>query len=172
VPPALERRRVEQAVGLIQAEAPRAQIVLLTVFAGRSPRGAARTDRAIVAAARAADSAVIIIDPLAAEWRYAHVRDGLHPTAAGSAWIAGRVAASLREYGVHPAPTGARRRAIICDSATASLRRRSGQSSGRHRTGGRDQAETNQRPAPGRLLGLDRSAVACGHLPDNGQPQA
>jgi lysophospholipase L1-like esterase len=137
VPPALERRRVEQAVGLIQAEAPRAQIVLLTVFAGRSPRAAAsRTDLAIGQAARATDRTVIIIDPLAAGWRYPHVRDGLHPTAAGSAWIAGRVAAILREHGVRPAPTDAGRGAIICGSATASLRRRWGQSSGRHRLGG------------------------------------
>jgi lysophospholipase L1-like esterase len=127
VPPALERRRVEQAVGVIRAEAPGAKIVLLTVFPGRSHRGASRTDRAIVAAARAADPAVIIIDPLAAGWRYAHVRDGLHPTAAGSAWIAGRVAAVLREHGVRPAPTGAGRGAIICDLATARLRRRPGQ---------------------------------------------
>ena len=137
VPPALERRRVEQAVGLIQAEAPRAQIVLLTVFAGRSPRPAAsRTDLTIGQAARATDRTVIIIDPLAAGWRYPHVRDGLHPTAAGSAWIAGRVAAILLEHGVRPAPTGAGRGAIICDSAPVSLRRRPGRSSGRHRTGG------------------------------------
>ena len=136
VPPALERRRVEQAVGLIQAEAPRAQIVLLTVFAGRSPRAAAsRTDLTIGQAARATDRSVIIIDPLAAGWRYPHVRDGLHPTATGSAWIAGRVAAILREHGVRPAPTGAGRGAIICDSAPASLRRRPGRSSGRHRIG-------------------------------------
>ena len=67
VPPALERQRVEQAVGVIRADAPRAKIVLLTVFAGRSHAAAAsRTDRAIVTAARAADPAVIIIDPLAA----------------------------------------------------------------------------------------------------------
>ena len=118
VPPALERRRVEQAVGVIRAEAPRAKIVLLTVFPGRSHRGAYRTDLAIVAAARAADPAVIIIDPLTAGWRYAHVRDGLHPTAAGSAWIAGRVAAVLREHGVRPAPVSAGPGAIICDPAT------------------------------------------------------
>jgi acyl-CoA thioesterase I len=120
VPPALERRRVEQAVGAIRAEAPRAQIVLLTVFPGRSHRMAAyRTDLAIVAAARAADPAAIIIDPLTAGWRYAHVRDGLHPTAAGSAWIAGRVVAVLREYGVRPAAVSDGRGAIICDPATA-----------------------------------------------------
>jgi hypothetical protein len=45
VPPRLEQRRVEQAVALIRAEAPRARIGLLTVFAGRSPSAAAyRTD--------------------------------------------------------------------------------------------------------------------------------
>jgi acyl-CoA thioesterase-1 len=176
VPPALERHRVEQAVGLIHAEAPRAQIVLLTVFPGRSHRAAAsRTDLAIVAAARAADPDVIIIDPLAAGWKYAHVRDGLHPTAAGSAWIAGRVAAVLREYGVRPAPVSARRGAIICDPATARLRRRPGQ--GRVRVPGcpglqSRQAETQQRPAAGRLLGPDRPAVTRGHLPDDGQPEA
>ena len=39
VPPRLEQRRVEQAVALIHAEAPRARIALLTVFARhvRSP---------------------------------------------------------------------------------------------------------------------------------------
>ena len=120
VPPALERRRVAQAVGAIRAEAPRAKIVLLTVFPGRSHRMAAyRTDLAIVAAARAADPAVIIIDPLTAGWRYAHVRDGLHPTAAGSAWIAGRVVAVLREYGVRPVAVSDGRGAIVCDPATA-----------------------------------------------------
>jgi hypothetical protein len=64
VPPAPERQRVEQAIAAIRAAAPRARIVLLTVFGGRSPAAAAsRTDRAIVTAARAADRAVIIIDP-------------------------------------------------------------------------------------------------------------
>jgi lysophospholipase L1-like esterase len=120
VSPGLERRRVEQAVALIQAEAPQARIVLLTVFAGRSPRAAAdRTDQAIVQAARSADRTVIIIDPLAAGWTYSRVRDGLHPTAAGSAWIAGRVEAILREHGVRPAPAVPGRPALICDSATA-----------------------------------------------------
>jgi acyl-CoA thioesterase I len=108
VPPGLERQRVRQAVDMIRAEAPRARIALLTVFPGRSPAAAAyRTDRAIVTAARAADRSVIIIDPLTGRWRYAHVRDDLHPTAAGSAWIAGQVAAVLRAAGVRPAPAPA-----------------------------------------------------------------
>lgn len=120
VPPELERQRVERAIALIRAEAPRARIALLTVFAGRSPRAAAyRTDLTIVAAARSADRAAIIIDPLTAGWRFPHVRDGLHPTAAGSAWIAGQVAAILRDRGVRPAPAsaGIGPGPIVCDHA-------------------------------------------------------
>jgi acyl-CoA thioesterase I len=118
VPPGLERQQVRQAIDVIRAEAPRARIALLTVFRGRSPAAMAyRTDRAIVTAARAADRSVIIIDPLTGGWRYSHVRDGLHPTAAGSAWIAGQVAAVLREAGVRPAsaPAAGQPVPIICD---------------------------------------------------------
>jgi lysophospholipase L1-like esterase len=119
VPPRLERRRAEQAVALIHAEAPRAKIALLTVFTGRFRSPAAyRTDHAIVSGGTAADRNVIIIDPLAAGWTFARSRDGFHPSAYGSAWIAHKVAGILREHGVLPAP---RRRdavagAIICDS--------------------------------------------------------
>jgi lysophospholipase L1-like esterase len=117
VPLSLERRRVEQAVALIHAEAPHARIALLTVFAGRSPSaGAYRTDHAIVTAGRAADRNVIIIDPLAAGWTFPRSRDGLHPTAPGSTWIAGQVAGSLREHGVRPAaPQPGKAGTIICD---------------------------------------------------------
>ncbi len=119
VAPRLEQRRVEQAVALIRAEAPRTQIALLTVFAGpaRSP-AAYRTDRAIVTAARTADRNVIIMDPLVAGWTFSRVRDGLHPTAAGSAWIARKVAAILRGYAVLPAPARTQG-TTICDSAQA-----------------------------------------------------
>ena len=70
-------------------------------------------------AARAADHAVIIIDPPTGRWRFPHMRDGLHPTAAGSAWIAGQVAAVLREQGVRPAPAPASglRGPVVCDHA-------------------------------------------------------
>ena len=107
VPARLEQRRVTQAIALIRAEAPRARIALLTVFPGRSHRAAAdRTDRAIVTAAKAADRQVIIMDPLAAGWSFGHVPGGLHPTAAGSAWIAAKVAGILREDGVRPVVPG------------------------------------------------------------------
>jgi lysophospholipase L1-like esterase len=120
VPPALEQQRVAQVVTMIRAEAPTARIVLLTVFAGQPPSAAAyRTDRVIVTAARAADRAVIIIDPLTGKWSFPRVRDGLHPTAAGSAWIAGQVAAILRDHGVRPVPPPVRpgRDPIVCDGA-------------------------------------------------------
>jgi lysophospholipase L1-like esterase len=120
VPPELEQLRVRQAIAAIRAQAPGARIALLTVFPGRSPAAAAyRTDRAIVTAARAADRAVIIIDPLTEGWRYSHVRDGLHPTAAGSAWIAAQVAAILRDHGIHPAPapSAGQPAPIVCDHA-------------------------------------------------------
>ena len=116
VPPAVERQRVTQAIDLIRAQAPAARIALLTVFASsRSASPAAsRTDQAIVAAARAADHSVIIIDPLTGRWSFPRVRDGLHPTAAGSAWIAGQVAAVLDDHGVRPATGPA---PVICDHA-------------------------------------------------------
>jgi lysophospholipase L1-like esterase len=115
VPPRLEERRVTQVIALIRAEAPRTRIGLLSVFPGRSRSAAAyRTDRAIVTAGIAADRNVIIMDPLAQGWTFPHVRDGLHPTAAGDAWIAGQVAGILRARGVLPAPM--RRGAVICDA--------------------------------------------------------
>ena len=107
VPPGLERQRVEQTVALIKAQAPRARIALITVFAGRSrPPSLYRTDQAIVTGATAADPQVIIMDPLASGWRFPRARDGLHPSPLGDAWIAGKVAGILRQYGVRPAPPG------------------------------------------------------------------
>ena len=113
VPPGLERDRVEQAIARIRAEAPQARIALLTVFAGRSrPPAIYRTDEAIVAGGMAADPQVIIMDPLASGWRFPHARDGLHPSPQGDAWIAGKVAGILRQYGMRPAPAG--RAAALC----------------------------------------------------------
>jgi len=115
VPPARERRQVEQAIALIRGAAPQARIALLTVFTRRSPPPAAyRTDRVIVRAARAADRRVMIIDPLTAGWVFSRARDGLHPTAAGSAWIASQVAAILGQHGVRPVRIGAGQPPVIC----------------------------------------------------------
>jgi lysophospholipase L1-like esterase len=124
VPAALEQLRVKQVIAQIRAEVPDAGIALITVFAGRLHRPAAyQTDRTIIAAARAADPSVIIMDPLAGPWKFARVRDGLHPTAAGSKWIAGQVSQILEGRGVQPvlAPRGAgvtpggRPKNIVCD---------------------------------------------------------
>jgi lysophospholipase L1-like esterase len=110
VPPNVERHEVEQTIDEIRAQAPNARIALLTVFAG--PSAPARpslylTDHAIVAAGRAADPNVIIMDPLTGRWRFQHAHNGLHPTAAGDAWIARKVAAILRAHGVFPDPATA-----------------------------------------------------------------
>jgi len=113
VPPDLERVRVEQTVAAIRAQAPGAQIALVTVFAGRKHRPALyQIDQAIVAGATAADPRVIIMDPLAAGWQFPRARDGLHPSPLGDAWIAGTVAGILRRHGVRPAPGG--RDAALC----------------------------------------------------------
>jgi lysophospholipase L1-like esterase len=105
VPVSLERRRVAQAVALIRAQAPQARIALVTVFPGRTHLAAARrTDQAIVTAGTAADRQVIVMDPLTGDWKFVRVHAGLHPTAAGDAWIAATVAGILREHGVSAQP--------------------------------------------------------------------
>jgi lysophospholipase L1-like esterase len=126
VSPGLERRRVQQAIAMIRAEAPRARIALLTVFTGRSRspatyRRARATDRAIVTAGTAADPHAIIMDPLAAGWEFPRTRDGLHPTVKGNEWIARTVAGILRRDGVLAAraglaPRGRMAAPVICDS--------------------------------------------------------
>jgi lysophospholipase L1-like esterase len=126
VPAGVEQVRVKQVLAQIRAAVPDAGIAIITVFAGRLHRPAAyQTDRTIVAAARAADPAVIIMDPLAVPhpWKFARVRDGLHPTAAGSKWIAGQVSQILQGRGVQPVlaargagvSPGGRAENIVCD---------------------------------------------------------
>jgi acyl-CoA thioesterase-1 len=134
VPAALEEQRVGAAVDLIRAAAPRARIGLLTTF-GFTPEGSpalARTDHAIIAGGTAADRRVIVMDPLAGRWAYPRAGGhGLHPTAAGDAWIARTVAASLGAHGVRPGPASSAA-PVICDvsvgvsghAGAAALRRR------------------------------------------------
>lgn len=124
-PARLERRSVSRTLALIHSLAPKALIGVVTVFPGRSPRlTAARTDSAIVSAARATDHHVIVMDPLTGGWRYARAADGLHPTAAGDAQIARDVRDSLAARGV--AAASGERSPIVCASgpAGASLRER------------------------------------------------
>jgi acyl-CoA thioesterase I len=116
VPAGLERRRVRGDVDLIKAAAPGARIALLTTFAsaaGGSP-ALRQTDQAIVTGGKTADPKVIVMDPLAGRWTFSRAADGLHPTAAGDAWIAHAVAGSLLAHGVRPAPA-ASTAPVICD---------------------------------------------------------
>jgi acyl-CoA thioesterase I len=118
LPAGLERRRVGAAVNLIRAAAPAARVALVTTFAS-SPDGSPalrRIDRAIVTAGTAADPSVIIMDPLAGRWTFPRAADGLHPTAAGDAWIAHTVAALLLARGVRPAPLTSAV-PVICDAS-------------------------------------------------------
>ena len=121
VPQAPERAGVRATLGLIQAAAPGARVALLTVFA-LPPGGTQalrRTDQVIVTTATSADPKVIIMDPLAGQWEFQHANGGrgLHPTATGDAWIAGKVLAILRAYGVRPVPATSATQPVICDAS-------------------------------------------------------
>jgi hypothetical protein len=118
VPLATERRAVERDIAQIRAEDPSARIALITVFTTPDGTTAAdrSTDRAIVSAAESADGDVIVMDPLTGHWNFPHAYDGrgLHPTAAGDAWIAGKVASILGAHGVHAAAGNSD--PVVCDS--------------------------------------------------------
>ena len=77
-----------------------------------------------MAAARAADPGVIIMDPLTGHWKFQHADDGLHPTAAGDAWIAGKVASILRAHGIVAARADRGGRPVICDLGVRAQARR------------------------------------------------
>jgi hypothetical protein len=120
VPAGIERQQVLRTIAQIRAEAPHAAIGLVTVFTSPArpiPGRFYRTDAAIVAAARAADPNAIIMDPLTGQWAYQHADGGLHPTAAGDAWIAGKVEAILRAHGIvgRPAATALAAAPTLCD---------------------------------------------------------
>jgi hypothetical protein len=56
------------------------------------------------------------MDPLAGDWTFPRAGDGLHPTAAGDAWISHTVAGILLAHGVRPAPvTSTSTSPVICD---------------------------------------------------------
>jgi lysophospholipase L1-like esterase len=116
VPTGLEQRRVRAAVDLIRGAVPSARIGLVTTFAypsGGSP-ALYRTDQAIVTAGTAADPGVIVMNPLVDDWTFPRAGDGLHPTAAGDAWIARTVAGILLAHGERPAPVTSTA-PVICD---------------------------------------------------------
>jgi len=111
------------------AAAPGARVALLTVFAVApgGTRALRQTDHVIVTAATATDPGVIIMDPLASQWKFQHANGGLHPTAAGDAWIARKVLAILRAYGVRPVPAATGAQPVIC-AATAGEKQAAGAS--------------------------------------------
>jgi lysophospholipase L1-like esterase len=96
----LIKQQVESLIAMIRRVAPRARLAFLTVFPrGGAPSGPAwATDQAIVAAARHADPAIEVFDPLAGHWHFPRIGDHLHPTPAGHRWIAERLAAGLRSH--------------------------------------------------------------------------
>jgi lysophospholipase L1-like esterase len=115
--PSAEEAQVRRTLAFIRARAPQARIALLTVFTMPSRHVSARLvniDNEIVSAARAADPKVIIMDPLTGHWNFARVDDGLHPSAAGDAWIAHKVGAILAAHGIYPEPRSASA-PVICD---------------------------------------------------------
>jgi acyl-CoA thioesterase I len=97
----LIRTRVESLIATVRREAPDARLAVLTVFPrGRPTPATVATDQAIVAAARHADPAVIVFDPIASHWQFPRIHDHLHPTPAGHEWIARKLADGLRGRGV------------------------------------------------------------------------
>lgn len=105
-PPAREMRRVRATVSLIRSAAPAAQIALITTFTWAFVRGTPalhRLDRAIVTAAGQVDPQAIIMNPLTGRWSFDRENGGLHPSAAGDAWIAGKVGSILAAHGVRGA---------------------------------------------------------------------
>jgi lysophospholipase L1-like esterase len=122
VPAAAERRRVAATLSYVRARVPRARIALITVFtaAGAGPHLAAaeRTDAAIVSVAAAFSS--VVMNPLTQDWTFQRaVRGGLHPSAAGDAQIAEKVAGVLHARGVLPAPAADHGAPLICQSGFA-----------------------------------------------------
>jgi lysophospholipase L1-like esterase len=174
VPAGVEHRQVLRTIDLIRADDPRARIALLTVFSlptGPSP-ALYRTDRVIVTAARDADPHVIIMDPLTGHWKFQRAHDGLHPTAAGDAWIARKVASILRADGIAaslPTVTSA----VICDlgvRAKAVLPVRRGSRRRWRRTGpGRGARRGSGRLARRRTRWRRRARPPAGTLPRGGR---
>jgi lysophospholipase L1-like esterase len=97
----LIRARVESLIARVHRECPRSRLAVLTVFPRGVPTPATRaTDQAIVAAARHADPAIIVFDPITSRWQFPRIGDHLHPTPAGHEWIANQLAGGLRADGV------------------------------------------------------------------------
>jgi acyl-CoA thioesterase I len=94
------RGQVESLIAAVHRECPQSRLAVLTVFPRGNPNAATvATDQTIVAAARHADPAVIVFDPITSHWHFPRIGDQLHPTPAGHEWIAHRLARGLRAGG-------------------------------------------------------------------------
>lgn len=105
-PLAVEARRVRGFWAALRRALPASRLATITVFApGRRPGPRLRAlDRVIVHSARAADPALLVMDPAALGWRFHREHPGgLHPSAGGDRQIAGWVLAFLRAHGIRPA---------------------------------------------------------------------
>jgi acyl-CoA thioesterase I len=97
----LIRTQVESLIATVRRECPQSRLAVLTVFPRGNPNQATvATDQAIVAAARHADPAVIVFDPITSHWQFPRIGDHLHPTPAGHEWIAHKLADGLHADGV------------------------------------------------------------------------
>jgi acyl-CoA thioesterase I len=96
----LIRTQVESLIATIHRECPRSRLAVLTVFPRGKPNAATvATDQTIVAAARQADPAILVFDPITSHWQFPRIGDQLHPTPAGHEWIAHRLARGLHAGG-------------------------------------------------------------------------
>jgi lysophospholipase L1-like esterase len=96
----LIRAQVESLITAVHRECPQSRLAVLTVFPRGNPNAAAvATDQTIVAAARHADPAIIVFDPITSHWHFPRLGDQLHPTPAGHEWIARQLARGLHADG-------------------------------------------------------------------------
>jgi acyl-CoA thioesterase I len=127
----LIRARVESLIAGVHRECPRSRLAVLTVFPRGVPTPATRaTDQAIVAAARHADPAIIVFDPITSRWQFPRIGDHLHPTPAGHEWIAHKLAGGLRADGVLDGATSLPDRVSLSDRASGGPHRAAGPNPG------------------------------------------
>lgn len=97
-------RRVDELLQTVQRKAPTTRVGIVPVFVKPHldrpiPLEAVDTSQAIVSAAKLADPAVMVFNPIAGHWRFArmHGRLRLHPDAAGHREIAEKLFNGLRK---------------------------------------------------------------------------
>jgi acyl-CoA thioesterase I len=123
----LIRARVESLIASVHRACPRSRLAVLTVFPRGVPTPATKaTDQAIVAAARQADPAIIVFDPITSHWQFPRIGDHLHPTPAGHEWIANQLAGGLRADGLRDRATRLPDRASLSGRASGGPHRLAG----------------------------------------------